>query len=47
MGFGILPDVSKQFLPMVFPILRKASELCLKMVGKRYLSGWTEFEHDQ
>ena len=47
MGVGILPAVSKQFLPKVFPILSKASELCLKVGGKRYLSGWIEFEHDQ
>ncbi len=47
MGFGILPAVPKQFLPMVLPMLRKASDLCIEMGGKRYLSSWVDFTPQQ
>lgn len=44
MGFGILPAVPQQFLPMVLPMLNRASDLCIQVGGKRYLSGWVEFD---
>jgi FAD/FMN-containing dehydrogenase len=47
MGFGILPAVPRHFLPLVLPVLKKASDLCLQVGGKRYLSGWVEFDHQQ
>ncbi len=46
-GFGILPAVSRQFLPVSLALLRTASDLCSQIGGKRYLSGWIEFEHAQ
>lgn len=45
MGFGILPAVPKQMAPAVIPMLNKASDLCMQMGGKRYLSGWIDFDH--
>ncbi len=46
-GFGILPAVSKQFLPVSLALLRTASDLCAQIGGKRYLSGWIEFDQGQ
>ena len=45
MGFGILPAVPKQFLPEVLPRLNMASHASALMGGKRYLSGWIDFDH--
>ncbi len=45
MSFGLHPTVQRQFLPMVLPMLRKASDLCADVGGKRYLAGWLEFDH--
>ena len=45
--FGLLPAVPRQLLPMVLPILMKASELSIEMGGKRYLSGWINFDQKQ
>jgi cytokinin dehydrogenase len=47
MHFGILPAVPRQFLAMVLPLLMKASELSIEMGGKRYLSGWIDFDQPQ
>jgi FAD/FMN-containing dehydrogenase len=47
MGFGILPAVPSQFLPLALPVLNKASDLCLRVGGSRYLSGWVEFTEEQ
>ena len=46
-GFGILPAVSKQYLPMSLALLRTASDLCTQIGGKRYLTGWIDFDHAQ
>ena len=46
-GFGILPSVSRQFLPVSLALLRTASDLCSQIGGKRYLSGWVDFDHAQ
>ena len=46
-GFGILPAVSRQFLPVSLALLRTASDLCAQIGGKRYLSGWIDFDHAQ
>lgn len=44
MGFGILPAVPERHLPMVLPLLNRASDLSMQIGGKRYLSGWVEFD---
>ena len=44
-GFGILPAVSRQFLPVSLALLRTASDLCTQIGGKRYLSGWLDFDY--
>jgi cytokinin dehydrogenase len=44
MGFGILPAVPKQFLDEVLPRLKQASQAAAMVGGKRYLSGWVQFE---
>ncbi|MHC4922588.1 MAG: FAD-binding protein [Planctomycetota bacterium] len=46
MGFGILPGLPKEAMPMAGPMLNQASALSLKMGGKRYPSGWHEFGPD-
>ncbi len=45
--FGLLPAVPRQLLPLVLPMLMKASELSIEMGGKRYLSGWINFDQKQ
>ncbi len=47
MGFGILPAVPKQFVPMALPLLNRASDLGMQVGGKRYLSGWVEFDQER
>ncbi len=44
MGFGILPAVPQKLLPLTLPMLNKASDLSIQVGGKRYLSGWVEFD---
>lgn len=44
MGFGILPAVPSQFVNEVLPRLNLASQACTMMGGKRYLSGWINFD---
>jgi len=43
-GFGILPAVPHKFWPVVKPVLDNASRLSVMMGGKRYLSGYVEFD---
>jgi cytokinin dehydrogenase len=45
--FGLLPAVARQFLPMVLPLMIRAGELSVEMGGKRHLSGWVGYDHDQ
>ena len=45
MGVGILPAVAPQFLPEVLPRMSAASQAAIMMGGKRYLSGWIDFDH--
>jgi cytokinin dehydrogenase len=45
MGFGILPAVPPQFVNEVLPRLNMASQAAIMMGGKRYLSGWVNFDH--
>ena len=45
MGFGILPAVPPQFLDEVLPRMNMASQAATMMGGKRYLSGWINFDH--
>jgi FAD/FMN-containing dehydrogenase len=47
MGFGILPAVPRQFLGMAVSLLNRASDLVLQVGGKRYLSGWVEYDADR
>lgn len=44
MGFGILPGLPPQAMAVAGPMLAKASDLAMKMGGKRYPSGWLEFD---
>ncbi len=44
MGFGILPAVPPNFWPEAKPMLENASRLSIAMGGKRYLSGYVEFD---
>ena len=44
MGFGILPAVPSQFVNEALPRLNQASQACTMMGGKRYLSGWVNFD---
>ena len=46
-GFGILPAVPPRFWPRVKPVLDNASRLSVLMGGKRYLSGYVEFDRDE
>jgi cytokinin dehydrogenase len=45
MGFGILPAVPAQFVNEVLPRMNMASQASGMMGGKRYLSGWINFDH--
>ncbi len=43
-GFGILPAIPPQYWAQMKPMLAGASDLSILMGGKRYLSGWIEFD---
>jgi len=45
MGFGILPAVPPALVNEVLPRLNMASQASSMMGGKRYLSGWINFDH--
>jgi cytokinin dehydrogenase len=45
MGLGIQPSLPRQTLKMGLSLLNKASDLAQQLGGKRYLSGWIEFDH--
>jgi cytokinin dehydrogenase len=45
MGFGILPAVPQKFVDEVLPRMNMASQASTMMGGKRYLSGWINFDH--
>ena len=45
MGFGILPAVPRAFVNEVLPRLDMASQGANMIGGKRYLSGWINFDH--
>lgn len=47
MGFGILPAIPKQLLDEALPRLNLASQACIMMGAKRYLSGWINFDQAQ
>jgi hypothetical protein len=44
MGFGILPGVPRDLLPLALPRLAMASDLGTMMGGKRYVSGYLAFD---
>ncbi len=46
-GFGILPAVPPKFWEQFRPRLEAASELSIAMGGKRYLSGYVTFGHEE
>ena len=46
-GFGILPAVPHRYWPQVRPLLENASLLSVAMGGKRYLSGYVDFDEEQ
>jgi cytokinin dehydrogenase len=47
MGFGILPAVPRHLVKMAVSLLNRASDLCIQLGGKRYLSGWVDFDHER
>jgi cytokinin dehydrogenase len=47
MGFGVLPGVPKAFLEEALPRLNLLSVLSQSIGGKRYLSGWINFDLPQ
>lgn len=47
MGFGVLPAVPPRFVDGVLPRLNQASQGAVVMGGKRYLSGWIDFDAAQ
>jgi len=47
MGFGILPAVPPRFVEEALPKLNMASQACVMMGAKRYLSGWIAFDAAQ
>jgi cytokinin dehydrogenase len=47
MGFGIMPAVPRGQLGITISLLNKASDLAIQVGGKRYLSGWIEFDHER
>lgn len=46
-GFGILPAIPPKYWPQVQPMLENASLLSTAMGGKRYLSGYIDFDAGQ
>jgi len=44
MGFGILPAIPPKFWPEAKPMLENASRMSIAMGGKRYLSGYVDFD---
>jgi cytokinin dehydrogenase len=46
MGFGILPAIPPKFWPEARPMLENASRLSIAMGGKRYLSGFVDFNEE-
>jgi cytokinin dehydrogenase len=46
MGFGILPAIPAPYWPEAKPMLENASRLSVAMGGKRYLSGYVEFDEE-
>ena len=46
MGFGILPAIPAPFWPEAKPMLENASRLSIAMGGKRYLSGYVDFDEE-
>lgn len=47
LGFGILPGVRPEALHAVKLLLARASDACMAAGGKRYLSGWIEFDAER
>lgn len=43
-GFGILPSVPKHLLPRALPMLKQAGHAGMMLGGKRYISGWLDFD---
>lgn len=43
MGLGILPAIPKRLLNRALPRLKQASQAATMLGGKRYLSGWLDF----
>ena len=47
MGFWVLPEVPPAALPQVLPVMERVSRWLTDRGGKRYLSGWLAYDHDQ
>jgi hypothetical protein len=44
---GIIPSTPFAELPEILPRLQAASDLGLALGGKRYLSGWVDFDRER
>ena len=44
MGFGLLPAVPQRYLAEVLPRVKMASQAAIMFGGKRYISGWLDFD---
>ena len=47
MGFGVLPSVQRQLTGMTVSLLNKASDLVRQVGGKRYLSGYLDYDFQE
>ena len=46
MGFGILPIIPRSVVPLAVPALKRVGRLMTELGGKRYLTGWVRYAHD-
>ena len=47
LALGLLPELPPADLPSVQPILERVSHAINELGGKRYLSGWIDYRHEQ
>ena len=46
MGFGILPVIPRSVVPLAVSALKCVAQLMTEFGGKRYLTGWVRYAHD-
>ena len=45
-GFGVLPFIPRGAMPLAASVLKRVGRLMASLGGKRYLTGWIRFSHD-